>query len=117
MTAAEAALRMFRRLKEKDGIAATYTRGADSLPLTVVAGRTVFASNMDGAARVEFGEIDLLIETADLTLGEPARGDRIAVTLDGTAVTLELFHRSGEPPWRYSNPYRSVIRLHAKRVA
>jgi len=100
----------------------TYTRNASAVTLTASVGRTVFASQLDGKARVEFGEIDLIIDSADLVLDgiqtTPERGDRVSITLDGTAMTLELMvPQTREPAWRYSDPERKRIRLHLKRVA
>lgn len=111
-----------RAMKDTFPAEITYTRGAETITITASVGRTVFASQQDGKARVEFGEIDLVIDSADLVLGgvksEPARGDRVGITLDGTAMTLELMiPQTREPAWRYSDPERKRIRLHLKRVA
>lgn len=100
----------------------TYTRDGVTIPLTATVGQTRFASQMEGKARVEFGEIDLIIESKDLVFDgavtTPLKGDRIAITLNGTAMTLELMiPQTREPSWRYSDPERKRIRLHLKRVA
>lgn len=110
-----------RKMGDAAGVSVSYTRAAETISLTAVIGRTVFASNLEGKARIEFGEIDLIIVAADLEFDgvqvKPERGDRIGITLDGTALTLELMiPQTGEPAWRYSDPERTRIRLHCKRV-
>jgi hypothetical protein len=97
----------------------TYTRGATVLTeVPAVVGRTVFASNQMGGARVEFGDRDYLIAAADLTLGEPALGDRITETIDGAAVVFEIVTPdTGEPAYRWSDGETRVTwRVHTKRV-
>lgn len=101
------------------GVSVTYARGAQQVTVAdAVVGRTVFASNQQGAARVEFGDRDYLIPVASLTaLGEPAVGDRITDTVNGTVMTFEVKKPgTGEPAWRYSDPGRTTYRLHTKRV-
>jgi hypothetical protein len=102
---------------------ATYTQQSTglSVSLTVWLGRTAFSSNIQNAARIEWGELDVMVRADELLISaamiSPARGDRIAMTLNGVAVTLELFTPStGEPPWRWSDPQRELLRLHCKRV-
>ncbi len=101
------------------GVAVTYTRGATSLSLTAVVGNTLFAAAAEpGGARVLWGERDYLVIADDLTLGVPAEGDRIAEVIDGTTVTFEVMPTdTGEPAFRYSDPQRTVWRLHCKKVA
>ena len=99
-----------------------YSRGAYSVDLTPRLGRTVFVSNLDGAARVQFGEIDLKVAAADLVLNtavvEPALGDRIALTLNGQSLTFEVQipRTLNEPAWRYADQERTILRIHCKRV-
>lgn len=104
------------------GVSITYTRGAQSTTLTAWVGRTAFArtSSEPGAALI-WGERDYLIPVASLTLGGtgvvPTKGDRITQTIDGADVVYELMAMPGEPLWRYSDPTRTVYRVHCKRVA
>ena len=97
------------------GESVTYTRNATSITLTAVVGRTVFASNAEGGARIEFGDRDYLIAAADLTFGTPREGDRIT---DAAGLVFEVQEPgTGEPAWRYSDPDRTEFRIHVKRVA
>lgn len=106
-------------LKNAAGVSVVYSRtGETSLNLTVVPGRTVFASNLDGGARIEFGDRDYLIDASDLTYGEPSLGDRIAETIDGTTTTFEIVTpNTGEPAWRWSDPAHTRWRIHTKQVS
>lgn len=105
-------------MKQGAGVSVSYSRlGETDLTLTVWEGRTVFASNLDGGARIEFGERDYLIPVDDLTYGEPELGDRVTQTLNGESVVFEVATpTTGEPCWRYADAGRTFYRLHCKRV-
>lgn len=105
-------------LKDAAGVSVVYSRGETSLSITAIPGRTVFSSNQDGGARIEFGDRDYLIVASDLTYGEPALGDRIAETIDGTSTTFEVVTpNTGEPAWRWSDPAHTRWRIHTKQVS
>lgn len=97
-----------RRAKQAGGIEITYTRGGNSLTFTAVPGRTRFASNEQGHARVEWGDADFIIEMADLAFGgtmvEPRLGDRVTRTVNGPP-TNGVFWDDGEPmDWDDGSP-------------
>jgi hypothetical protein len=106
-------------MEEKaDGRQITYTRGGESITVTARVGRTAFAQNEEGKARILIGDRDYLIEVANLTFGEPRIGDRITEAIDGTAHVFEIMDLpTGEPPWRYSDPDHTTWRIHVKRVS
>lgn len=104
----------------------TYTRIAGGeITLTGLAwvGNTRFsrlpAGGVDGPAVVH-GDRDYLIPADALVYGGsaflPARGDRITETIGGSAVTFEVMSLPGEPEWRYSDPGRTLLRVHVKEV-
>ena len=104
------------------GESVTYTRGSDSVSLTAWVGRTLFATQSVGStARVEWGERDYLIPVADLVLATvavtPRKGDRISQVIDGDTLVFEIVAPGNEPSWRYSDPGRTLYRVHCKRVA
>jgi len=100
------------------GVSVTYVRGATELSLTAIVGRTVFSSINEGGPRVEFGDRDYLIEAADLTLGEPAIGDRIKETIDGVLTMFEVMTpNTGEPAYRWSDAAHTRWRIHVKKVS
>jgi hypothetical protein len=95
------------------GVAITYSRGATSLAITAVVGRS-------GANNADFGDLfaqgvearDYLVLATDLTLGEPAIRD----TITEGARTYRVAEQGGEPVWDYSDPDRQIIRVHTTRV-
>ncbi len=115
----QAALVARQQVAATSGNAIRYTRGAVSVDLTGKAwvGRTVFASNLDGGARVEWGDRDYLIPVADLAMGSPQMGDRVTETIGGVDVVFEVqTPDTGEPAERFSDQGRTVYRVHTKQV-
>lgn len=79
-------------------------------------GRTVFTRlpNVAGASIV-FGDADALILFG--AIAEPDKGDRLVWTNEaGTVVTYEVISPQGEPAWRWSDPERTLYRVHLKEV-
>lgn len=112
---------LIRRMKQTNGLAVTYTRGAQSVSITAWTGNTLFARNVkDPGAPVVWGEGDVLFAAADLVIdGEnltPQKGDTITLTLGGSSVTFGLSTPTGEPVWRYADQTRMIIRVHCKEV-
>lgn len=112
---------LLNRLEESAaGVSVTYIRGAQTLDITAVVGRTAFAQTAPspGGASLIIGDRDYLIDVADLTWGEPAEGDRIEQTVNEVDCVFELMRPdTGEPAWRFSDPTRTKYRLHMKQVA
>lgn len=117
-----AAAMLNRNLGVAAGVSVVYTRAADpASPVTITAesgncwvGRTAFASNEVGKARLRWGDRDYLIAASALP-AEPDEGDRITETVNGVPVTFEVcLPDTGEPAWRWSDPARTVYRLHVK---
>ena len=116
-----------RVLSASAGVASlTYTRKAGgTITLTSQAwiGRTIFRSNLEGAASIEIGDRDYLIPYEFLTQNgstfEPVRGDRITEIMgDGTTEVYEIISPdTGETAWRWSDPQHTIYRLHTKQVA
>lgn len=99
------------------GETVTYTRGARHETVTATIGQTVFSSNLEGGARIEFGEADAIIKVGDLPFGVPEEGDRITRTMGGLPVVYELATPdTGDPSHRY-DPDRAEVRMHLKRVS
>jgi len=99
----------------------TYSRGVDSASVQATVGRTVFEQD-DGSGVIVRTEVrDYLIDTVDLVLaGQPVlpeRGDRIEETESGKKFTYEVMPLGTEPHWRYSDPYRTTLRVHTKHIA
>lgn len=97
-----------------------YARGPDWVATRAVLGATLLKLDAgDGGVRMEWTDADFLIRPADLVLGgvatTPERGDVIEVAdADGTTRRFEVLPYGDEPPWRWSDPQRALIRVHAK---
>jgi hypothetical protein len=61
-----------------------------------------------------------LIHAADLVLGGsptlPERGDLIRETQGTKIFIYEVMAPGKEPPWRWSDVYRKLLRIHTKQV-
>jgi len=98
-----------------------YQRGEESFEVAATIGKTEFEVD-DGHGILQRVESrDYLVLTADLVLGGqttlPERGDRVRETQAGQVFVYEVVAPSGEPAWRYSDPYRKTLRIHTKHVA
>ncbi|MCA9251275.1 MAG: hypothetical protein KDA54_09075 [Phycisphaerales bacterium] len=98
----------------------SYQRGTDSVELAATIGRTEFEQADEYGVLHRIESRDYIIRVADLVLaGEtvlPKAGDQIREA-DGNVVHVyEVMAPSGEPPWRYSDPYRVALRIHTKHV-
>ena len=64
---------------------------------------------------------DFLVRTADLDLGAgpilPRAGDQVRETVGLSVFVYEVNAPGGQPPFRYSDPYRRVLRIHTKHIA
>ena len=80
-------------------------------------GKAIAAAEVEDEYGVRVGAevMDFLILAADFspTFGEPEAGDQI--TSDGTV--FEVMSLAGQGQWRWSDPHRTVMRIHAKQVS
>lgn len=116
---------VFGTIADLSGVTITYTRGADSVSLTAVPGRTP-VELLEGDDVVEqLRYTDWLIDPAELLLAgsqvEPRRNDQITVADTDSDMNGNLF-RCTELPidrqvWRYSEEHaRAWIRVHSLLV-
>ena len=107
------------RVQQVGGVEVSYTRGATTRTITAVVGRTVFASQLDGGPRIEFGDRDYLIEASELAaFGDPEIGDRVTETLAGASRGWEgKAPGTGEAAWRWSDPQHTRYRVHTTQVS
>jgi hypothetical protein len=112
-------------MKVSAGVQVTYTRPGtgQSVTLTAWVDRTAFSQSPPepGGASLIWGDRDYMIAVEDLKLGgvpvEPALADQIRETIGGAVVTFEVMTPdTGEPAWRYSDPTRTVWRVHVKKA-
>lgn len=99
----------------------TYQRGADSVEVAATLGRTVFEQADDSGFIRKVESRDFLVRRTDLVLAGtetlPKAGDRIRETDGALTQVYEVMAPGGEPPFRFSDPYRKVLRIHTKHVA
>ena len=107
-------------------VAVTYTRTVNgserTAALTGWLGNTIFAGLEEQSVSVQWGEVDVLLVAADLVLPTtglttPHEGDRLAFSIAGVAMEFAVSSPdTGEPAWRWSDHYRTRLRVHCKRV-
>lgn len=98
-----------------------YSRGGISAQVSATFGNKLLKlDDGEGGIRMEWTDIDFCIPYADLILdGEqitPKRGDMIEVSTPEGTQLYEAFPYGGESPWRWADPHRSMVRVHAKHV-
>ncbi|RLS53623.1 MAG: hypothetical protein DWH91_13980 [Planctomycetota bacterium] len=88
----------------------TYVRSDVSIAVPATIGRTKYEADDGQVVRIEFTDRDFLVLAADLVLNsqvtEPERGDLIR---EGPREFEVL-------DWRYSDPYRTTLRITTKHV-
>ena len=92
-----------RRMQQAAAVGITYTRQgvapvviAEDSEVAAWLGVTRATSLADVEVRIDWADRDFLIPVAAIAaVGEPRAGDRIAVTLAGTAKTFELMQPQG----------------------
>jgi len=101
-----------------------YRRGTDEKEVQATIGKTEFeqVDDVGGAGLIHRVESrDFLVRTAELDLGAgpilPRAGDQVRETVGTAVFVYEVNAPGGQPPWRYSDPYRRVLRIHTKHIA
>ncbi len=97
-----------------------YQRGAEAKEVQATIGRTEFEQADDAGLIHRTESRDFLIRTADLDLGPgptlPRAGDQVRETVGTQVFVYEVNAPGGQPPFRYSDPYRRVLRIHTKHI-
>ena len=98
-----------------------YQRDNDAVILQATIGKTEFEID-DGSGVLQRVESrDYLVPTAALRLAGvqtlPIVGDRIRETQGSRTFVYEVLAPGKEPHYRYSDPFRTLLRIHTKLVA
>ena len=97
-----------------------YRRGAEEKEVQATIGKTEFEQADDAGLIHRVESRDFLIRTADLDLGAgptlPRAGDQVRETVGTSVFVYEVNAPGGQPPFRYSDPYRRVFRVHTKHI-
>ena len=95
----------------------TYKRGSSTVAIMGTPGKTDYEVADESGLKVGSQVTDFLIIAADLILGgavtTPQHGDQI---IFGGSV-YEVLNLPGDGCWRYSDPYKIVLRIHTKQVS
>lgn len=97
-----------------------YQRGSDAKELQATIGKTEF-EQADEAGLIHRTESrDFLVRAADLDIGSglilPRAGDQVRETVGTSVFVYEVNAPGGQPPFRYSDPYRRTLRIHTKHI-
>ena len=97
-----------------------YCRGDEEVEVLATIGKTDFEVEDESGFVVQTHATDFLIATADLVLAGgrtlPREGDRIKVAGDSETVVYEVMRLGDESHYRFSDPHRNALRIHAKQV-
>jgi hypothetical protein len=100
-----------------------YRRGTDEKEVRATIGRTEFeqVDDVGGAGLIHRVESrDFLVRASELDLGAgpilPRAGDQVRETAGTAVLVYEVNAPGGQPPWRYSDPYRRALRIHTKHI-
>ncbi len=91
-----------------------YRRGEDSCELNATYGRTEYEVEDDYGIKVGAQVVDFLIlaEAFSPTFDRPEAGD--VIVADG--VVYEVMSLTGQGHYRWSDPYRTTMRIHTKEI-
>jgi hypothetical protein len=97
-----------------------YQRGAEFKEVSATIGRTEFEQADEEGLIHRVESRDFLIRTADLDFGSgltlPRAGDQVREAVGTQVFVYEVNAPGGQPPFRYSDPYRKVLRIHTKHI-
>ena len=97
-----------------------YQRGAEAKEVQATIGKTEFEQADDAGLihRVESRDFLIRAESLDLGAGPtlPRAGDQVRETVGASVFVYEVNAPGGQPPFRYSDPYRRVLRIHTKHI-
>jgi hypothetical protein len=109
------------QLKTHASNTVVYVRGANQVSVSATIGRTLMKLDDGyGGIRMQWTDRDFLIAPLDLIIAgsaiTPERGDTILETVGTKVYTYEVNAPGGEPAWRWSDPHRSLYRIHTKEI-
>ena len=97
-----------------------YQRGAEAKEVLATIGRTEFEQADDAGLIHRVESRDFLVRAADLDLGAgpilPRAGDQVRETVGAQVFVYEVNAPGGQPPFRYSDPYRRALRIYTKHI-
>ena len=109
------------QLKTHASNTVVYVRGANQVSVTAIIGRTLMKlEDGYGGVHMQWTDRDFLVPPSELVLAGtetlPERGDTIRETYQGKVYIYEVNAPGSEPPWRWSDPHRRLLRIHTKQI-
>lgn len=99
------------------GKAVVYQRGATRKEITATVGKTVFTVDAGYGLFERVESRDYLVDVEELAdLGIPLRGDKVREAIGNSTHVFEVLAPPQEPHFRYSDPGRTVYRIHTKHI-
>jgi len=99
-------------LKQHASSPVTYRRDQMSHEIDATFGRTHYEVEDEHGLRVGAEVIDFLISAEAFPFEKPEAGDQVIA--DG--LVYEVMDLAGQGHWRWSDPYRTTMRIHTKEV-
>lgn len=97
-----------------------YQRGTDSVTLPATLGRTEYEQADESGFVTRFESRDYLVRAGGLVLAGtpilPEPGDRILETVGGQTFVYEVAALPSGAHFKFSDPYRQLLRIHTKQV-
>lgn len=98
-----------------------YQREVSTVTVQATVGRTLLKLDDGyGGVMMQWTDRDFLIRAEDLVIdGQavlPQRGDTIHEVQSGVTYTYEVLAPGKEPVWKWSDLYRSLLRIHTKQI-
>jgi hypothetical protein len=98
-----------------------YLRGSDQVAVTAIIGRTLMKiEDGYGGVHMQWTDRDFFIAPTELVIAGsqvlPERGDSIHESLNGNVYIYEVIAPGSEPPWRWSDPHQTLLRIHTKQI-
>lgn len=111
------------KMRHRASSAIVYRRAASSLNLMATIGSSEFEVQDDTGFSTRVESRDYIFDRADFMIDgvetEPLLGDKIIEILDGDLTGgegYEVASLSGQPHWRWADPFRRRLRVHTKYV-
>ena len=118
MTFADTIETSFKTLQSTSGVTIKYSRGDRNITLTAIPSETDFLQSTGDGYMETIESRDFMFPASQLNLGGemvlPERGDTITETVNGVEHTYPVTNPGGARYYKYSDPYRKILRVHTK---
>jgi hypothetical protein len=96
-----------------DNLSQTVTYRMGGQELSLAATKCPIRPESDGLVNEDFEPCDWIITASLITFGEPEKNDQIE---EADGQIWQVLDLSNEPAYRPVDPYRTMFRIHTKRV-